>query len=242
MSRASTTSGRQGRGEQTRAAIIEAALGLFSERGFDATTMRAIAQKAGVSLGNAYYYFDSKEQLIQGFYDHAAALHTSRLPEALSGLEDFGERLAAHLDLWLDLMAPHQPFAVAFFRNAADPTSPLSPFSAESGPARAAAIATLQQVIDGSTVKASKVVLAELPELLWLYHMGLVLFWVYDRSEGSAATRLLMRRTVPMVERAIELSRLPVLRATIHDLVGLVGELRELLAPPAGASQTNGQG
>jgi hypothetical protein len=134
------------------------------------------------------------------------------------------------------------PFAVAFFRNAADPTSPLSPFSAESGPARAAAIATLQQVIDGSTVKASKVVLAELPELLWLYHMGLVLFWVYDRSEGSAATRLLMRRTVPMVERAIELSRLPVLRATIHDLVGLVGELRALLTLPGGADQTSGQG
>jgi AcrR family transcriptional regulator len=108
-----------------------------------------------VSLGNAYYYFDSKEQLIQGLYDQAAALHTGRLPDALAGLTDFGARLEAHLDLWFELMAPHQPFAVAFFRNAADPTSPLSPFSAESGPARAAAIATLQQVIDGSTIKAS---------------------------------------------------------------------------------------
>jgi len=58
---------------------------------------------------------------------------------------------------------------------------------------------------------------------------------VYDHSEGSAATRLLAKRTVPLVQRAIELSRLPVLRTTIHDLVGLVGELKTLMAgDPAG--------
>ena len=56
---------------RTRSAIIDAALRLFRERGYDATTMRAIATEAGVSVGNAYYYFESKEQLIQGFYDRA---------------------------------------------------------------------------------------------------------------------------------------------------------------------------
>lgn len=221
---------KQARGEQTRAAIIDAALGLFAEKGFEATTMRAIAERAGVSLGNAYYYFASKEQLIQGFYDHTAVVHGRELPARLEGITGFGDRLIAHLDLWLDLMAPHQPFAVTFFRNAADPASPLSPFSSESGPARASAITLLTQVIDGSDLKASKLVRAELPEILWLFHMGVVLFWVYDRSDGAMATRLLVRRTVPMVERAIELSRLPVLRSTITDLVGLIGELKQLMA------------
>ncbi|MEQ1698704.1 MAG: TetR family transcriptional regulator [Ilumatobacteraceae bacterium] len=221
---------KQARGEQTRTAIIDAALGLFSEKGYEATTMRAIAERAGVSLGNAYYYFASKEQLIQGFYDHTAVLHGRDLPARLEGITGFGDRLIAHLDLWLDLMAPNQPFAVTFFRNAADPSSPLSPFSSESGPARAAAIELLTQVIDGSDLKASKLVRAELPEILWLFHMGVVLFWVYDRSDGAMATRLLVRRTVPMVERAIELSRLPVLRSTITDLVGLIGELKQLMA------------
>ena len=50
---------------RTRSVIIDAALKLFRERGYDATTMRAIATEAGVSVGNAYYYFDSKEMLIQ---------------------------------------------------------------------------------------------------------------------------------------------------------------------------------
>ncbi|MCZ9338186.1 TetR/AcrR family transcriptional regulator, partial [Streptomyces sp. TRM76130] len=43
--------------EQTRALILETAMRLFQERGYDRTTMRAIAQEAGVSVGNAYYYF-----------------------------------------------------------------------------------------------------------------------------------------------------------------------------------------
>jgi AcrR family transcriptional regulator len=47
--------------EQTRALILETAMRLFQERGYDKTTMRAIASEAGVSVGNAYYYFESKE-------------------------------------------------------------------------------------------------------------------------------------------------------------------------------------
>ena len=57
------------KGARTRTAIIDAALQLFRERGYEATTMRAVAAEADVSLGNAYYYFKSKEHLIQAFYD-----------------------------------------------------------------------------------------------------------------------------------------------------------------------------
>ena len=55
---------RTKRGETSRAAIFGAALELFQERGYDATTMRAIADRAGVSLGNSYHYFPSKEHLV----------------------------------------------------------------------------------------------------------------------------------------------------------------------------------
>ena len=49
------------KGEQTRALILETAMRLFQERGYDKTTMRAIAAEAGVSVGNAYYYYAGKE-------------------------------------------------------------------------------------------------------------------------------------------------------------------------------------
>ena len=73
---------RGSKGEQTRAVIVEAALRLFRENGYEATTMRAIAKEAGVATGNAYYYFGSKEELIQVYYarnhaEHAAACYPS---------------------------------------------------------------------------------------------------------------------------------------------------------------------
>ena len=76
------------RGEQTKSSIIDAALDLFEEVGFEATTMRAIAKRADVSVGNAYYYFDSKDQLIQGFYDRAAERHLVASTERLDGVTD----------------------------------------------------------------------------------------------------------------------------------------------------------
>lgn len=220
--------GRQPRAERTRSAIIDAALTLFREQGFEATTMRAVADRAGVSVGNAYYYYASKEHLIQGFYDRAAEQHGALSAQRLVGVTELDERIAAHLGAWFELFEPYRGFAGTFFRNAADPASPLSPFSAESGPAREAAIDLWRGVIDGAAFRVPKALRHELPELLWLYQMGTVLFWVHDRSEGAAATGLLVARTVPMVVRAIELSRLPVLRSMVGDLIVLLDDLRAI--------------
>ena len=68
---------------QTRAAILATALRLFREDGYDRTTMRAVAQGAGVSLGSAYYYFASKEHLVQAFYDELLAEHQAAVEEAI---------------------------------------------------------------------------------------------------------------------------------------------------------------
>src|SRR4028118_680593 len=67
--------GWSARGAATRPLLREAARRLFRGRGYAETTMRAIAKEAGVAVGNAYYYFDSKEHLIQGFYDRLQAGH-----------------------------------------------------------------------------------------------------------------------------------------------------------------------
>jgi len=58
---AGATKPKTAKGEQTRALILETAMRLFQERGYDKTTMRAIAAEAGVSVGNAYHYYEGKE-------------------------------------------------------------------------------------------------------------------------------------------------------------------------------------
>jgi AcrR family transcriptional regulator len=216
------------KGARTRATILETALTLFRERGYDETTMRTIAAAAGVSVGSAYYYFASKEHLIQAFYDQAYVDHEAAAQAVLQAESDLTARLVGTMEAWLDVMEPYRSFAVTFFKHAADPASPLSPFSAQSAPARDASIALWREVVEGSDTKVSRALRAELPELLWLYFMGIVLFWVHDNSDGAARTRLLAHRSAPMVVRGIGLARLPVLRATIADMVALIAEIKSL--------------
>ncbi len=51
-----------------REAILAAALELFSERGFDATPVPRVAERAGVGAGTIYRYFRSKEELLNAVY------------------------------------------------------------------------------------------------------------------------------------------------------------------------------
>ena len=223
---------------RTRSAIIDAALRLFRERGYDATTMRAIATEAGVSVGNAYYYFQSKEQLIQGFYDRAQVAHAAAARPVLDGETDLAARIIGVGEAWLVVMEPYRPFAGKFFKNAAEPTSPLSPFSAESTPAREAAVALWAEVLDGSDAKIPKRIRPELPELLWLYFMGIVLFWVHDPTPDVSATRRVLHRTAPLVVRCIGLTRLPVMRSLIDDVIALIQDIRQVFPPAADSRAT----
>ncbi len=212
--------------EQTRAQIVDAALQLFRERGYQRTTMRAIATSAGVSVGNAYYYYGSKEQLVQGFYDQLAAQHTKAAAPALASSTDFADRLRGVLLAWLEVAAPYHGFAGQFFATAAQPGNPLSPFSAQSHPARDAEIALYRKVLAGSSARPPADLAAALPELLWLYQLGVVLFWVHDTSPGLHRSRELVERTAALVARLVRLSRLPVLRPVANQAAELAGWLR----------------
>ncbi|KOG64916.1 TetR family transcriptional regulator [Streptomyces griseoflavus] len=225
---------RTSQGSRTRTLILETALRLFQERGYDKTTMRAIAQEAGVSVGNAYYYYASKEHLIQGFYDRIAAEHAAAVTDVLARERDLAGRLRGVLLTWLDIAAPYHRFAAQFFKNAADPDSPLSPFSDASEGPREAAIALHRQVLAGADTKADPELAAALPRLLWLQQMGLVLYWVHDRSENCERSRRLVERTSPLVARAVAASRFRVLRPLVREVTDVLSEF--VLPAAAGAA------
>ena len=63
------------------------------------------------------------------------------------------DRLRTALEVWMTIAAPFHEFAAQLFKNAADPASPLSPFSAESAPARDAMIELYRGVLVGSDAK-----------------------------------------------------------------------------------------
>lgn len=214
------------KGEQTRQLIVDTALRLFSAQGYEATTMRAIAAGAEVSVGNAYYYFPSKQHLVQAYYGLSQALHEAAARPVLDASTDFEERLLGVLRARVDTVQQDKVFAVDFFRFAADPRSPLSPFSEESEPARQMSVGLYAEAVAGARdLKVPTDLRAELPQLLWLYQMGIVLFWVHDSSPGSAKTYALVDRTVPLVVKLVGLARYRLLRGLITDLLELVRDL-----------------
>lgn len=57
------------RSERSRAQILEAALALFSHQGYRATSIREIAERAGVSTGNVYHHFRDKDTIFKELLD-----------------------------------------------------------------------------------------------------------------------------------------------------------------------------
>jgi AcrR family transcriptional regulator len=226
---------KSAKGEQTKALILETAMRLFQERGYEKTTMRAIANEAGVSVGNAYYYYEGKEFLIQGFYDRMTHEHAADARARMVGTTDFAGRLSIALESWVDTAAQYHEFAAQFFRTAADPDSALSPFSNESHPARATAVQIFREVLDGSDLgpKIDPELDDLLPDLLWLHLMVIVLYWVFDRTEDTERTRAFVRRCAPFVARIVALSRYRVFRPLVRDAVEMV---KEFVLPTIGSS------
>ncbi|KXZ16593.1 TetR family transcriptional regulator [Bacillus nakamurai] len=58
--------------------IMKASLTLFTERGFDATTIPMIAAQADVGTGTIYRYFDSKETLVNVLYQESVQRFTEK--------------------------------------------------------------------------------------------------------------------------------------------------------------------
>ena len=67
--------------ERSRGLILESALQLFSEQGYGGTSIREIADAAGLSTGNVYHHFPDKEALFRTLLDHYwAAIESPDFP------------------------------------------------------------------------------------------------------------------------------------------------------------------
>jgi len=218
------------KGEQTKALILKTALEMLRERGYEKTTMRAIAQEAGVSLGNAYHYFGSKDELIQAFYQQTHDEHLSRSTRSLRQASSLKERLLSIMRMKIATLEPYHEFAGVLFKTAADPRSPLNPFAAESDPVRKDSIRLFERLVAETKARIPNDLRAELPYLLWLYHMGIILFWIHDRSPEHKRTYQLINQTVDLLDKLISLASNPLMRPVRKKALRLVADLRKDLA------------
>lgn len=210
------------RAEETRRKIYDAALQLFREKGFEETTMRDVAQKAGVALGAAYYYFSSKEAFVLAFYDEMQQSSHEAILQAMQEHKKMKDRIRSVLDKRLELLEPNRKFCDALFRHAPNSQDPLSPFSEETRPIREQSIEHLRLAVEGGDTKVPPDMQHRLPYLLWLYQMAVILFWLYDRSPGQQRTQQLIEKSLGLIVTLVRLSTLPLMkpvRKTVLELV-----------------------
>ena len=207
------------RARATKERLREAALKLFRAKGFEKTTMRAVAEEAGMSLGAVYYYFPSKEAIVLAYYEDNLAHHRARAREVFASTDDVGARLAAAFDTKLELVRGDRGLLGALFHTLGDPRSTASLFSRETAVTRAASIAIYAEALAPAGLPDDVRDTAALA--LWGAHLGLVLYFLHDRSKGAARTKALAGDVVALLAPLVPLLHHP----AAGDLTARLGAL-----------------
>ena len=199
--------------ELTERKILDAALDLFRTKGFEETTMRDIAAAADVATGAAYYYYPSKDAIVLAFYQRSCVEMQPRIEDAVTratgGLDD---RLKALIQVKLDYFAPYRGVLRALLKNGADPAHPLSPFSENNKAIRDIDVAWFRRILTDSGARTPKDLEPHLPDLLWMFQMGVIYFWVTDDSPEQGRTARLLALGAKIVATLLKIAGLPLTR------------------------------
>jgi AcrR family transcriptional regulator len=207
--------------EETRMLILDTALGLFRTQGFEKTTMREIASAAGVALGAAYYYYDSKDSMVLDFYERSRREMEQEVRSRLSRTVALEKRLRSVIEVKLQYFLPNRLLMGALSAHI-DPEHSLSPFSSATKNIREQEIRLLAEAIEGSQQRITSDLKPFMPRVMWMYEMGILLFWVYDRSKRQRRTEMLFEKSLSIVAGLIKLSSFPLLKPVRKLIVDLL--------------------
>src|SRR5947207_15855337 len=89
---------KQARSKKTKEKIVQAAIRLFQERGYEKTTSNDIAAAAGVSVGSFYVYFTDKRQLLLTIFDRLSDELFKNIFDGLKPEHLFDEEFPARIN------------------------------------------------------------------------------------------------------------------------------------------------
>ncbi len=218
---------------RTRERILEAALALFAERGYEATTMRDVAREAGASLGLAYRYFASKEEFALALYMRLAEESEAWARDRL-GKGTMAERFEAAMLAKLDQVSPHRGPLVALLTRALDPNSPISALGESTAAVREKMGGVFFEVVRGASDAPGEKQARELGNVLYSLHLAILLYWFHDKTPEASATRELVgsaRETLRYLRPAL---RLPPMSRVLSRLTSALENIgMNASGPPA---------
>jgi AcrR family transcriptional regulator len=194
--------------ERTRARILDSALRLFAERGYEATTMRDVAREAGASVGLAYRYFASKDEFALALFEELAegSVVWAREEMPTGGV---AERFEAAMLAKVDQVEPHRDPLAALLSRSVDPVSRISVLGEHTAGIRASTSRVFTEVVEGATDAPKGKQARELGAVLYGLHFAILLYWFYDRTEGARATRDVVRSARDVLRFVRPALRLP---------------------------------
>jgi AcrR family transcriptional regulator len=200
-------SGRTPQGDQARQHLYDTAIRLIAEKGYEATTLRDIAQSAGVSPGLLYRYFPSKRAVVLELYDVLSREYAERVVPLPKG--KWRDRFLFALETSREVLGPHRRTLAALV-----PLLVGDPLEGVLSERMAFSRLRVQKGFHDAVLGAKDAPPPEIAEvlarLLYLAHLLVLLFWLMDRSPNQRATDALivmMRRAAPPVALSLRLPR-----------------------------------
>lgn len=195
----SALTGKRARSKAARREkILAAALVLFQTRGFERTTTKAIARKAGIAEGTIFNYFATKEDIAFYFFeketDHVVAAFDAGKRLRKAPLE---EKLFALIQRQLEYIAPYERFIGSVIFQALKPSSKLSPFSLESQAMQVRYLTFVQTLFDEAAERGEiGPVSWWAPQAFWVYYLGVLFYWLNDSSPNKESTLAFLDRSL----------------------------------------------
>jgi len=209
---------------RTRERILEAALGLFADRGYEATTMRDVAREAGASLGLAYRYFASKEEFALALYMRLAEESEEWARDGLAA-GTVAERFERAMLVKLDQVSSHRGPLAALLARSLDPNSSISALGEGTAAVREKMGGVFLEVVSGASDAPRERQAIELGNVLYTLHLAILLYWFHDKTPDASATRELIgsaRETLRYLRPAL---RLPPMSRVLSRLAGALGNV-----------------
>ena len=187
--------------EKTKVKILQSAVDLIIEKGFDNASLREMAKNAGVSNPTIYNYFPSKEKLLYAYIEqkHKEAV------EIIQNIEDFHtytlrEQLQTLVETELELYLEDREFILQI----ADMVFHSSGFKVgELYETNGLFIDTVDEMLS-IAIEAEEIgeppFRNHLPKLFWDYYIMIVAYWVKDDSEMFENTTQFIDHSLGVME------------------------------------------
>lgn len=213
--------GRTAQGTAAERRLFETAVGLIGERGYQATTLRDVADRAGVSVGLLYRYFPGKRSIVLALYEELSAEYARQAAEMPAG--KWRDRFIFALETSLRVLGPHRHTlrALVPIMVGGDGEGLFAHSTAFS---RLRVQKVFQTAVASATDAPTRKIADAIGRLLYLVHLAVILWWLLDKSPQQRATNALVALLRQVLPSAALTLRLPPIRGFVQSMDALFRE------------------